>query len=123
MVKDRKRLELIWLRAVLLFLDCAGLAPLLDVCAATGEALLPDAPAWFCPEAGGALSPEAASQYAADRRRPMDPRTRGALVSVQAGHGVQLDPDLTRSIHEALHAFLTWHLDKPLRSERLLRGL
>jgi DNA repair protein RecO (recombination protein O) len=105
----------------LLLLRSAGFAPRLDGCVQCDAPLSPDEPAWFTPGAGGVQCRQHAGKPPATRTV-----SRGALLTLRAltqGTQVQIGREVTRELRELLDAFFAWHLERPLRMSKHLKGL
>lgn len=102
-------------------LQFSGFAPQLDGCVQCDAPLAPDEPAWFTPGAGGVQCRQHAGKPPATRSV-----SRGALLTLRAlsqGTQIQIGREVARELRGLLDAFLTWHLERPLRMARYLTGL
>jgi len=106
-------------------LDDLGYRPVLDRCAVTGQPISGDE-AWFCPAAGGLVTPGACDEAAV----PVDPRTVAAMRRLLDPAAYEFDlaatrvpPALAKPLRLALRLYVAHHLETEPKSAAFLDQL
>ncbi|MCA8920543.1 MAG: DNA repair protein RecO [Planctomycetes bacterium] len=101
------------IRGELKLLESAGFSPRLTL----PDGSVPAQATRFAPAAGGLVDPEEHVPGAVS----VSPGALKTLVALRRGTLVALSPGVRRELRQLLHAFFTYHLERPLRMQAFLQ--